>query len=125
MEKNYKGMQSESYALREYVVTLQSRLLDAVGEFPAPPPNVNLGPPAPTEPPMNNQETASHSLNAGTPLEAVAQAVAGLAAQEQMNDRHQYTHQPLGSEQSTQDTRTADEINRHLQSSEEVKPPVV
>ncbi|TDZ29655.1 putative transcription factor kapC, partial [Colletotrichum spinosum] len=42
MEQSYKAMQSENYALREYVIHLQSRLLEAQGEIPQPPPNVNL-----------------------------------------------------------------------------------
>ncbi|KAF3361291.1 hypothetical protein VdG1_00900 [Verticillium dahliae VDG1] len=61
MESQYKQLQSESYALREYVIHLQSRMLDTQGEYPQAPPN------------------------------AVAQAVAGLAAQEQMAERQNYS----------------------------------
>ncbi|CAH0048873.1 unnamed protein product, partial [Clonostachys solani] len=115
MEKSYKAAQSENYALREYVLTLQSRLIDAVGEFPQPPPNINLAhhSVAP-EPQMGTHEPGPSHMNAGTPLEAVAQAVAGLAAQEQMGDRS-YPSSHMKPEPSTHDNRTAEEINRHLQ----------
>jgi hypothetical protein len=122
MEKSHKTTQAENYALREYVITLQSRLLDSNGEFPQPPPNINLnashGAP---EPQMSAHEVPpSNNINSGTQLEAVAQAVAGLAAQEQMNDsRHQTYPSPQHKhETGAQDTRTAEEINRHLQSGE-------
>ncbi|KAM0277927.1 hypothetical protein ACHAQH_005471 [Verticillium albo-atrum] len=129
MESQYKQLQSESYALREYVIHLQSRMLDTQGEYPQPPPNVNLnqpppphlaqGPPAhqlqspdglpapqvphtiPEQQPEPVQQQPIPATNApappttndsavGTPLEAVAQAVAGLAAQEQMAERQNY-----------------------------------
>ncbi|KAJ4270364.1 hypothetical protein NW762_002043 [Fusarium torreyae] len=130
METSFKSMQSENYALREYVIHLQSRLFDVSGEYPPPPPNVNLSqntqPPsapattAPPPPPPPPAEPAPSNPAAGTPLEAVAQAVAGLAAQEQMAERYsgaQFKSEAGGAE----DTRTADEINKQLQHSEE--PP--
>ncbi|KAF4960280.1 hypothetical protein FSARC_10504, partial [Fusarium sarcochroum] len=65
-------------------------------------------------------ESAPSNPAAGTPLEAVAQAVAGLAAQEQMAERYSGAH--FKSEAGgAEDTRTADEINKQLQHSEE--PP--
>lgn len=120
LELSYKSMQSENYALREYVIHLQSRLLDIQGEFPPPPPNVNLSqpstaaPPPPSAPEPHHQQhphqhqqappppQPSNSSNSGvgTPLEAVAQAVAGLAAQEQMVERAQtYPSPPFKTEQ--------------------------
>lgn len=103
MEISYKQIQQENYALREYVVHLQSRLLDTQGEVPPPPPNVNLS---------HSQGQADHTMgDAGavdssiaTPLEAVAQAVAGLAAQEELGeDRHSYMG--LKSERIDEDPR--------------------
>ncbi|KFA67829.1 hypothetical protein S40285_06955 [Stachybotrys chlorohalonatus IBT 40285] len=121
MEQSYKTLQTENYALREYVIHLQSRLLDAQGEFPQPPPNVNLSqppnapaghaPPAPTSGP----DSAPSNAGVGTPLEAVAQAVAGLAAQEQLAERQESYSNPAF---KSDDTRTADEINRQLQAEE-------
>ncbi|KAH7017579.1 hypothetical protein EDB80DRAFT_563781 [Ilyonectria destructans] len=120
MEQSFKSMQSENYALREYVIHLQSRLLDVQGEFPPPPPNVNLSQPPPTTPgPPTNVPEPAPSNPAG-PLEAVAQAVAGLAAQEQMVvDRQQYPSPQFKPDDVTEDTRTADEINRQLQQPDE------
>lgn len=45
METAYKITQSENYALREYIIHLQSRLLDAKAELPQPPANLNLASP--------------------------------------------------------------------------------
>jgi hypothetical protein len=47
LEENYKAIQTENYSLREYIIHLQSRLIESHGEFPQPPPNVNLSHPAP------------------------------------------------------------------------------
>lgn len=123
MEKQYKAAQAENYVLRDYVIALQSRCVDTGTEFPPPPPNINLNQsqPPPPEPQMNNHEPQPNNINSGTQLEAVAQAVAGLAAQEQMSDRHPppYASPHLKTQQpGTQDTRSADEINRHLQAGE-------
>ncbi len=119
MEQTFKAMQTENYALREYVIHLQSRLLDIQGEFPQPPPNINLSQPAAAQPPppASGPEQPPGDPNnnpaAGTPLEAVAQAVAGL--QEQMDeDRQAYANR------AEEDTRTAEEINRQLQPEEGV-----
>lgn len=82
MEGNFKAMQTENYALRQYVIMLQSRLLDAHGEYPQPPPGLSLAPhqahggPPPAAP--SNAEPAQGAPatpGAGTSLEVVAQAV--------------------------------------------------
>ncbi|KAF4449944.1 putative transcription factor kapC [Fusarium austroafricanum] len=120
--------QAEHYALREYVLHLQSRLFDVSGDYPPPPPNVNLTqPPQPasapaTAAPPPHSEPAPTNSAVGTPLEAVAQAVAGLAAQEQI-ERQQYPTAHFKTEANTEDTRSADEINKQLQHSEE--PPAL
>ncbi|KAK7426976.1 hypothetical protein QQZ08_006574 [Neonectria magnoliae] len=115
MEQSFKTVQAENYALREYVIHLQSRLLDVQGEFPPPPPNVNLSQPAPPTPGPPPSAPEPPPSNPAGPLEAVAQAVAGLAAQEQMAERQRYPSPQFKPEQVTEDTRTADEINRQLQ----------
>lgn len=43
--ENYKAMQSENYQLREYIINLQSRLLDTQGEVPEVPGNIDLSQP--------------------------------------------------------------------------------
>jgi len=45
LEDNYKAIQAENYSLREYIIHLQSRLIESQGEYPQPPPNVNLNHP--------------------------------------------------------------------------------
>lgn len=120
MDQTFKSMQSENYALREYVIHLQSRLIDLQGEFPQPPPNINLSQPSTGSlpPSAGGPDQASSNPGVGTPLEAVAQAVAGLAAQEQMTDTQMTDSQPPYPSRAEEDTRTADEINRQLQAEE-------
>lgn len=117
MENSFKQLQSENYALREYVIHLQSRLLDTQGEVPPPPPNVNLSQQSHTGEHSHLGE-AGPSDGAGTPLEAVAQAVAGLAAQEQLNEERHSSYLGLKTERIDEDTRSPDEINRVLASDE-------
>lgn len=119
MENNYKAMQTENYALREYVIHLQSRLLDAQGEYPQPPPNINLAHPhgAPAPAPMVPAGAAPEPASApsqnpaaptsGNPLEAVAQAVANLGRAEQFSSK--------AFKADHDEERTADEISRQLQ----------
>lgn len=114
MESSFKQMQTENYALREYVLHLQARLLDAQGDVPQPPPNVNLS--QPPVPPTGAISQQTGSSNPEVPLEAVAQAVAGLAAHEQMSERQDHYPSPTGIKvDPAEDTRTAEEINRQLQ----------
>ncbi|WQF80187.1 Putative basic-leucine zipper domain-containing protein [Colletotrichum destructivum] len=117
MEQQYKATQSENYALREYVIHLQSRLLDVQGEVPQPPPNVNLQHPPmppPAAVPTSGPEVAPSNGGAG-PLEAVAQAVAGLQAQEQLAERQQFTSKGFQAEQVKDEARReSEEIDPQL-----------
>lgn len=45
MSEGYKGLQAENYQLREYIINLQSRLLDSQGEVPELPGNIDLSQP--------------------------------------------------------------------------------
>lgn len=42
MEQNYRALQSENYQLREYILNLQSRLLENSSDIPPAPSQVNL-----------------------------------------------------------------------------------
>ncbi|KAK3369068.1 hypothetical protein B0T24DRAFT_595849 [Lasiosphaeria ovina] len=111
METSYKAMQTENYTLREYVIHLQSRLLDAQGEFPQPPPNINLAHPTSVRAPEPVQPAAAQPAN---PLEVAAQAVAGLSRSEHMQARDHY-NKIYEHSARTDDDRTAEEITRQLQ----------
>jgi len=60
LEDNYKAIQAENYSLREYIIHLQSRLIDNQQEFPDPPPNVNLSNPTQTRPEHMEQQQQQH-----------------------------------------------------------------
>jgi len=42
MEEDFKALQHENYQLREYILSLQTRILETSGDIPAPPAHVNL-----------------------------------------------------------------------------------
>ncbi|KAI0013127.1 hypothetical protein F4779DRAFT_642486 [Xylariaceae sp. FL0662B] len=126
MEQSYKAIQNDNYALREYVIQLQSRLLDLQVELPQPPPNVNIPPPtsaagaARSAHPSATTEPGPSSTAAGT-LADVAAAVAGLRAREPSADgmysKSAYKTEP------TEDSQTAEEIRRQLQQEGGLPPP--
>ncbi len=41
LSENFKAVQAENYQLRDYIINLQSRLLESQGEVPPPPSNVD------------------------------------------------------------------------------------
>ena len=43
MENQFKNLQSENFTLREYVIHLQSKIIDLKADMPQPPSNLNLG----------------------------------------------------------------------------------
>lgn len=53
LSENFKQVQSENYQLRDYIINLQSRLLESQGEVPPPPSNVDgLQPGKASQPPQ-------------------------------------------------------------------------
>lgn len=91
LEDNYKAIQTENYSLREYIIHLQSRLIESHGEFPQPPANVNLS--HPREDPMSQLHrhaevpTAPMGMSAMSQLQAsAAQAVADLGNSKRQQD---------------------------------------
>ncbi len=80
MDSTYKAVQAENENLRIYVIDLQSRLLDLQGNYPPPPPNINLAHPRAVAMPPPSQQTGQGGIpaSAASSLEVVAQAVAGL-----------------------------------------------
>ncbi|KAI1381746.1 hypothetical protein F4677DRAFT_2375 [Hypoxylon crocopeplum] len=118
MEHSFKAIQNDNYALREYVIQLQSRLLDLQVELPQPPPNVNISPPAAASTSARGAhsstapEPGQNSNNAGT-LADVAAAVAGLRAREPSAEG-MYS-KPGYKADTNEDSQTAEEIRRQLQ----------
>ena len=41
LNENFKAIQAENYQLRDYIINLQSRLIESQGDFPQPPPNTD------------------------------------------------------------------------------------
>ncbi|KAI0185381.1 hypothetical protein EV127DRAFT_485228 [Xylaria flabelliformis] len=100
LEHTYKAIQNDNYALREYVIQLQSRLLDLQVELPQPPPNVNIAPPAPSARQPHTSapvDSSSNATSAGT-LADVAAAVAGLRAREPITAEGMYAKSTFKSE---------------------------
>lgn len=55
---SYKALQAENYQLREYIIGLQSRLIDSQNEVPELPGNIDLNQPRP-EPPAAGASTSA------------------------------------------------------------------
>jgi hypothetical protein len=117
LEDNYKAIQTENYSLREYIIHLQSRLIESHGEFPQPPANVNLS--HPREDPMSQLHrhaevpTAPMGMSAMSQLQAsAAQAVADLGNKRQQEEA--YMSQNKRFRQDNEDP-SDDLISRQLQ----------
>ncbi|KAI0890450.1 uncharacterized protein GGS22DRAFT_183794 [Annulohypoxylon maeteangense] len=117
MEQSFKAIQNDNYALREYVIQLQSRLLELQVELPQPPPNMNITPPTAASTSTRGAhastapEPSSSNSNAGT-LADVAAAVTGLRAREPSADG--LYSKPAYKAEANEDTQTAEEIRRQL-----------
>lgn len=82
MNASLKASQDENYQLRDYIISLQSRLLESQGEFPQPPFNIEIhhhqprtsGPPPPQQPAPTAQMGVPAAIN--QLQAAAAQAVA-------------------------------------------------
>ncbi|KAB5576545.1 hypothetical protein GE09DRAFT_1216239 [Coniochaeta sp. 2T2.1] len=127
MEGNFKEMQKENFALRQYVINLQSRLLDTRGDIPQPPPGLVLAPAhhghggPQAAPPSNAEQPPAQAAAAvpgsGTSLEVVAQAVAGLARNEPQATIPSHPNRDMKVDPSANDeqSRADAEIGRQLQ----------
>ena len=127
MEGNFKEMQKENFALRQYVINLQSRLLDIRGDIPQPPPGLVLAPthhghggPQPAAPTNADQppaQVAAPAAGAGTSLEVVAQAVAGLTRNEPQSAIPSHLNRGVKADPNANDddSKADEEIGRQLQ----------
>jgi hypothetical protein len=126
LEDNYKAIQTENYSLREYIIHLQSRLIESHGEFPQPPANVNLN--HPRQDGMDHLHrhgevpTAPMGMSSMSQLQAsAAQAVADLS---NSNKRHQ-EEAYMGQNKRFKDANDVDpseELSRQLQGSADGLP---
>jgi len=71
LEESFKSIQTENYSLREYIIHLQSRLIESQGEFPQPPPNVNLSHPSRDNPSGTIQMPTHHGDVGGSSSSAM------------------------------------------------------
>lgn len=124
LKESQQVLQGENYQLRQYVLTLQSRLLDLHSEYPQPPPGLVLTPtipqqqqqpqqqpqqqqqqqpqqqpqqqqPAPGPAPMNTDATVAQGHTSNnSSLLAVAQAVAGIRNEQQQQQQQLHDPQP-------------------------------
>lgn len=84
LNDNFKAVQAENYQLRDYIIALQSRLLESQGEFPPPPSNVDgLHPGKAGQPTQQSKPIAplpSREMTAINQLRAASEQVANEAA---------------------------------------------
>ncbi|KAK4644440.1 hypothetical protein QC761_304790 [Podospora bellae-mahoneyi] len=136
MEESVKAMQAENFQLREYIIHLQSRLLESQGNFPPPPENISLAHPSSVQgrapeggaagavqPPPGAAQGQQQPVPAPNPLEVAAQAVAGLSrTSEQVHRGGQQVNDPYAGLRAVaamrgegEDVSTTEEITRQLQ----------
>ncbi|KAK8060416.1 hypothetical protein PG996_010346 [Apiospora saccharicola] len=123
MEETYKAVQNENYALREYVIQLQSRLMDSQIELPQPPPGLALHPPrpnapravAPPHPPASVLEPAQATSSAGSLADVAAAVHAGISAREPPREMPVDGIYNNRVKPETSEERSDDEIRRQLQ----------
>ncbi|KAF2396130.1 hypothetical protein EJ06DRAFT_534264 [Trichodelitschia bisporula] len=77
---NYETIQKENYQLREYIITLQGRLLESHTELPPPPESIDL-----SRPPNAHQQPAPPAQMTSNDVNQL-QAVAAAAAAEKATD---------------------------------------
>lgn len=118
LEDNFKAIQAENYSLREYIIHLQSRLIESQGEYPQPPPNVNLSHPQA----RHEQHAMQQRHDAVAPMAPMSQlqsnaariAAAGLqsSGKHEQQDSHTYDHTKRYKATQGDDGANDDEIIR-------------
>ncbi|KAK3672971.1 hypothetical protein LTR78_007081 [Recurvomyces mirabilis] len=93
MESNYRSLQNENYQLREYILSLQSRLLESSSDIPPAPAQVSLqttGPSAASNRPP--PETSEHGYSAGASRESAQPPAGAQRRDETMQDAMSLSH---------------------------------
>jgi hypothetical protein len=124
LEDNYKAIQAENYSLREYIIHLQSRLIESQGEYPQPPPNVNLSHPHARHEQHVDHSHRGHDAGPVAPMAPMSQAhqlqqsaartlaAAGLNSTKHAPNDHAYEQHKRFKEASTEDSASADALIR-------------
>ncbi|EGO59156.1 hypothetical protein NEUTE1DRAFT_121024 [Neurospora tetrasperma FGSC 2508] len=134
MEMSFKALQNENFALRDYILHLQNRLIDVQGDYPQPPPNISLAtphtqqlqqqqpPPPPSVPhgiapdPVQAVQQVPPATSApSASLEEAAQAVAGLSRSDHHMGGTSRDPYNTAASRTDEDARTAEVIQRQLQ----------
>lgn len=113
MAEQFRSIQAENNTLRDYVISLQARLIESQGSYPEPPSNIDLSRPHTEIPPPVQQIQSPQSQNSGPPQhaqqpaptapmsasaaqqlqQAAAQAAAAQASSEQLNNGSKHQHE--------------------------------
>ncbi|KAI5782758.1 hypothetical protein EDC01DRAFT_227554 [Geopyxis carbonaria] len=133
MQESYKQIQAENYQLRDYIISLQSRVIESQGEDALPPPPVSLVHPAPpivavdpsigvpspqatpqTQPVSQQQHVRAqaHVQQSQQPIAVVAAPTANMG----MAPQPQVSNQPVTTDLSTRQKRPHNESEALLQS---------
>lgn len=96
LSESYKALQVENYQLREYIISLQSRLIDSQNEVPALPDNIDLTQPRPEPPLADSHDSGSSVGPPSQPPQSQSQQPNLAAAPSSVPPLapHQHQHQP-------------------------------
>ncbi|MCJ1350851.1 MAG: hypothetical protein MMC33_000832 [Icmadophila ericetorum] len=108
LSENYKALQAENYQLRDYIINLQSRLIESQGDYPQPPSNIDLPHPRSSDPNGGPHAPPSHHPHQMHPVHPQHPPVAPTA--------------PMGSSaigqlqaaSAAQDLRGGPHVQRHI-----------
>ncbi|KAI4121073.1 MAG: hypothetical protein LQ338_006582 [Usnochroma carphineum] len=97
LSESFKALQAENYQLRDYIISLQSRLIEAQGEVPQPPSNIDISPHRQTSGSSqhNPAPTAPMGSSAVSQLQASAARVIDLSSAN--HDAHMADRSPRSS----------------------------
>lgn len=113
LSESYKVLQAENYQLRDYIITLQSRLIESQGELPQPPSNIEINPQRSSGPANQHipAPTAPMGSSSVSQLQASAARVIDLSTSSK-HENHDADCSPDGAPVSQPPTTDSDpEIN--------------
>ena len=93
LSESYKALQAENYQLRDYIISLQSRLLESQGDYPQPPPNISLAHPSEQRPPHHE---IPQPVSRTTPIEYEALNQLRAAARQDLANANKHAHDSAG-----------------------------